>query len=155
MNALFSEDKPSTGSTPGSAGGLQIRTRYISRYKKIKIKVFRVKYKFFLYLSNALLWVIFFLSLPRSRRTTMFKLLKHKKHWIFARLFRQTVDPMILTLAIPLNFLIYVLGDVNLLTGVARIQEALGNLSLSAKYYKVYSKLNPIFFGKPQKKFLH
>ena len=27
-------------------------------------------------------------------------------------------------------------GDVNLLVGVARIQEALGNLSLSAKYYK-------------------
>ena len=28
------------------------------------------------------------------------------------------------------------INDVNLLVGVARIQEALGNLSLSAKYYK-------------------
>ena len=35
-----------------------------------------------------------------------------------------------------LKFEIYK-GDTHLLTGVARIQEALGNLQLSAKYYKV------------------
>ena len=38
------------------------------------------------------------------------------------------------------------IGDTHLLTGVARIQEALGNLQLSAKYYKVNFNTQIVFY---------